>query len=98
MKVEFHPAASEEFIAAVEYYEAALPGLGRRFLLAVRRTTELAQRHSESGVSGAEGVRRLVVPGFPYDVMYRLREDILEILAVAHQHRRPGYWRERTPR
>lgn len=41
MKLEFHPAASEEFIAAVEYYEAALPGLGRRFLLAVRKTIEL---------------------------------------------------------
>jgi toxin ParE1/3/4 len=99
VKLEFHPAASEEFIEAGEYYEAALPGLGRRFLLAVRKTTELAREHSESGVPGPGSSRRLAVSGFPYDIVYRRRDDdLLEVLAVAHQRRRPGYWRERMPR
>jgi toxin ParE1/3/4 len=96
VKVEFHPAASEEFIATVEYYEAALPGLGRRFLVEVQTRTELIRVHRESGVPGPEAIRRMMVPGFPYHIVYRLREDLLQVLAMAHQRRRPGYWRERA--
>jgi plasmid stabilization system protein ParE len=35
------------------------------------------------------------VKRFPYSVFYRLREDHVRILAVAHQKRRPFYWRKR---
>lgn len=28
---QFHPAAREELVATVDYYEAALPGLGAHF-------------------------------------------------------------------
>jgi hypothetical protein len=35
------------------------------------------------------------VHGFPYDVVYQVEQDELQVLAVAHQHRKPGYWRER---
>ena len=32
---------------------------------------------------------------FPYAVYFELLTDRIHILAVAHQHRRPYYWRER---
>jgi plasmid stabilization system protein ParE len=98
VRLLFHPAAREEFVAAAEYYDAAAPGLGGRFLVAVRRATELALAHPEAGAPrGSAGVRRVLVSGFPYDVVYRVRDDGLEVLAVAHQRRRPGYWRDRAP-
>ena len=94
MKLEFHPAAAEEFAAAVEYYEMAVPALGNRFLVAVRATTDLILAHPEAGrMQGMS--RRLAVRGFPYDVAYRVRDDVIDVLAVAHHHRRPGYWRGR---
>lgn len=95
MILEFHPAAQDEFVAAAEYYEAAVPGLGNRFLAAVRRTTEIALQHPEAGNRRGTSARQLVVTGFPYDVVYRVRDEVLSVLAVAHQHRRPGYWRGR---
>jgi len=55
--LEFHPAAQDEFAAAAEYYETAVPGLGNRFLVTVKRTMEIALEHPEAGV--AEG-RQLV--------------------------------------
>lgn len=95
MRLEFHPAAAEEFAAAVEYYETAVPGLGSRFLLAVRGTTDLMLANPEVGrIRGS--ARRLGLPGFPYDVAYRVREEAIEVLAIAHHHRRPGYWRGRA--
>ncbi len=32
---------------------------------------------------------------FPFSIIYRINEDSIEIVAVAHQRRRPGYWRKR---
>ena len=95
MILEFHPAAQEEFAVAADYYEAAVPGLGNRFLVAVRRTTDMALQHPDAGSRRGTSARQLVVVGFPYDVVYRVRDELLSILAVAHHHRRPGYWRAR---
>ena len=68
MILEFHPAARDEFLAAAECYETAVPGLGGRFLVAGTRATDTVLQHPDVGVS---------------------------ILAVAHHHCRPGYWRDR---
>jgi plasmid stabilization system protein ParE len=93
--LQFHPAAREEFLAAADYYDAAVPTLGNRFLVAVRATTDLALAHPDAGTRRGPA-RRLLVAGFPYDVVYRARGEILEVLAIAHQHRRPGYWHARA--
>jgi plasmid stabilization system protein ParE len=99
VRVAFHPAAAEEFGAAAAYYDAAAPGHGSRFVLAVRRATDLALAHPSGGAErGVASARRLVVHGFPYEVVYRVRGEVLEILAVAHLRRRPGYWRDRAVR
>ena len=42
-----------------------------------------------------DAVRRHVLRHFPYTVFYEVRGDTATVLAVAHQRRRPGYWRER---
>jgi toxin ParE2 len=34
---------------------------------------------------------------FPYSVIYALENDELVVLAIAHQHRKPFYWRDRQP-
>lgn len=95
MRLAFHPEASDEFVAAAEYYDAAVPGLGNRFLLAVSRVADVAMSHPEAGGRRGANARRLAVSGFPYDLVYQRRGEVVEVLAIAHHHRRPGYWRER---
>ena len=63
MKVEFHPAARDELVAAADYYDGAVPGLGDRFLVAVRHTIDLALAHPEAGAP-QRSARRLLVIGF----------------------------------
>ena len=36
--------------------------------------------------------RRYVFPRYPFSLVYILRDDDVEIVAVAHGRRRPGYW------
>jgi plasmid stabilization system protein ParE len=45
----------------------------------------------------AHGTRRYLLRRFPYSVVYRVERDRILIVAVAHGHRRPGYWRSRLP-
>src|SRR5262249_21280673 len=39
-------------------------------------------------------IHRLRLPHCPFFVIYRSRASWIEVLAVAHGRRRPGYWRE----
>lgn len=38
---------------------------------------------------------RFLLRRSPYSVVYRVESTLVIIVAVAHAHRRPGYWRER---
>jgi plasmid stabilization system protein ParE len=39
--------------------------------------------------------RRYLLRRFPFSIVYRVEPARILILAVAHAHRRPGYWRAR---
>ena len=41
-------------------------------------------------------LRKASVLGFPFVLIYRLRQTEVEIIAVAHVRRRPGYWKDRV--
>ena len=41
------------------------------------------------------GTRRIVLRRFPFVIVFRKAVDGVEIIAIAHGRRRPGYWRER---
>jgi hypothetical protein len=40
-------------------------------------------------------VRAMAVTRFPYHVIYLEVSDRIRILAVAHDRRKPGYWKTR---
>ena len=82
------------FAATVEFYDGAVPGLGRRFRDAVAATLSGLDTFPESGAPAGR-FRRTRVSGFPYDLIYIAGMDVIQVLAVAHQRRRPGYWRHR---
>jgi len=94
----FHPEARAEVSQSVEFYEAHLEGLGLRFLSAVEQTAERISASPEAGAPLAGGFRKRIVSGFPYSIIYRVWEGYVYVVAVAHQHRRPDYWRQRADR
>lgn len=42
-----------------------------------------------------DAIRKHVLRHFPYTVFYEIRDTMVTVLAVAHQRRKPGYWRKR---
>jgi toxin ParE1/3/4 len=47
------------------------------------------------GKAGAAGAQRIILKRFPYDIVIVEHAAELVVIAVAHQSRKPGYWRER---
>jgi toxin ParE1/3/4 len=41
-------------------------------------------------------IRKVSLRGFPYSVVYREVDSVVQVLAVAHHRREPGYWARRT--
>ncbi len=94
-KVVYHPKAFEELIEAADYYEACSHGLGERFLDNVENAVNFI-RHSGLVFSpDKSGRRKYIVKKFPYLLIYRVKEDHIFILAVAHAARKPDYWKSR---
>ena len=91
----FHPAAQVELEEAAAFYESRLAGLGKFFAAEIERTISIVRQFPESGSALAGGQRRAIVARFPYSIVYREQGDAIVIVAVAHQRRRPGYWRGR---
>lgn len=97
-EIIFHPEARAEANESVEFYEAHLEKLGLRFLTALEETARRICANPEAGAPLAGGFRRRIVSGFPFNLIYRVWEDYIYLVAVAHHRRRPEYWRDRADR
>jgi len=98
MRLEFHPEAELELIEAAVYYDNQAPGLGERFEFEIRHATDLLLDHPEIGLPADPDLRKFILSRFPFTLYYSLAADVLRIEAVAHQSRRPDYWKSRANR
>lgn len=96
MTTEFLEAAAVEAEEAFEYYEQRQSGLGESF----RTEIEMALTRIEARPLGMPLIddrsRKYRLRRFPYNLIYRVLDDRILIIAVAHDRRKPDYWRERV--
>ena len=93
MKLRFLPAAREELDSAASYLHDRVAGLGSEFLDDAERTGELLCQFSQIGRRLDSTHREIPLQRFSYNLIYRVRDDEVIIVAVAHKRRRPDYWR-----
>ncbi|TKB52555.1 MAG: type II toxin-antitoxin system RelE/ParE family toxin [Nitrospira sp.] len=91
----FHEKASAEVNEAATYYEERVPGLGVLFLVALEEAVQKVLANPEAWQVVGDETRRNLIRRFPYSLLYVIESDRIRVLAVAHQKRRPGYWRNR---
>ncbi len=96
MKVEILEVAQTELEDAVWFYELEQAGLGRRFKKEVHRTLLRIRQSPQTWPIERGEIRKCFVHTFPYTVFYSLQEHTIVIVAIAHQHRKPGYWTDRV--
>lgn len=90
-----HPAAIAEARAAREWYSARSPEAAEAFLAELDEAIERINQTPHQWPPYLRCTRRYLLRRFPLFVVFREAEDRVEILAVAHGRRRPGYWLER---
>jgi plasmid stabilization system protein ParE len=91
----WHPAAVDEFLGAVTWYEQQRPTLGAEFADACRAALALIQDRPQAFRIMRGDVRRVLLRRFPYAIFYRYREAELLVVAVMHERRDPRRWQDR---
>ena len=98
--VRFEDEADAEYREAGRWYDARQTGLGVEFFdevdATIRRVLEFPRAAARvPRVPTDLPIRRLAVNRFPYHVVYLEPTKELCVLAIAHDRRKPGYWKHR---
>jgi toxin ParE1/3/4 len=92
---ELHPEALEEWKSAAAWYLERNETAAVNFVAEVDQAVDLIAASPQRWPKGLRGTRKFVLQRFPFAIVYREKEDVVQVLAVAHGHRRPGYWKGR---
>src|SRR6266568_4112296 len=93
--VRFHPAAAQEAESAYDWYAARNPAVAHGFVEELRHAVAAVAENPRAWLRYGDRARRYVFPRFPFSLVYVLRGDDVDVIAVAHGRRRPGYWQSR---
>ena len=97
LPIEFHPDARTEVLEAFDWYAQHSEAVANSFLAELEFAGNAIQESPELWAAYLHGTRRYLMKRFPFVVVYRNTPSRIEVVAVAHGGRRPGYWGERVP-
>lgn len=96
MTHDFGLHARRELLEATSWYLAdGGEPIAELFEVAVQRALRLLEFMPRLGRTSYPGVRTWPLKGFPYTLVYRVSGNTINVIALAHQSRAPGYWRGR---
>ena len=96
LDLKFHPAAADELVAAHVWYAERSVKAADGFLFEVDNALAQIQASPECGGAYLHNTRCYLLRRFPYLIVYRTVAMELQVVAVAHGRRRPGYWKSRS--
>ncbi|MBI5789552.1 MAG: type II toxin-antitoxin system RelE/ParE family toxin [Candidatus Schekmanbacteria bacterium] len=95
LTVEIHPEAYKELEQSKSWYDERSKNLGSEFLFAVERAVRLIQEFPARWPLYSGVTKRFLLHRFPFGLVYRYDENRIQILAIVHTRRKPGYWEKR---
>lgn len=95
LSVEFDPRAIDEAQASFEWYRQRNQSAASAFLSELDHAIELISTAPRRWPAYMLGTRRYLLRRFPYSIVYRELASSVQVVAVAHARRKPGYWRAR---
>lgn len=95
LQIEIHPEVYNELEQAWSWYEDRARGLGIKFLDEVDRAINTIQQFPNTWPPYFEATRRFLLHRFPFAIVYRHKKNKIQVFALMHLRRKPGYWKER---
>lgn len=93
--LQTHAAALDELKSAVAWYLERSETAANNFVAELDRALDLIVQTPDRWPRGPQATRRFVLQRYPFALIYREKETAIELIAVAHGHRRPSYWKSR---
>lgn len=87
MKVGYLRGALRDLESIRSYIARDNSAAAERVVARIKQATTRLENYPYSGRPGPDGTRLLSVPGLPYIVIHRVRNDIVRIVAVFHTSR-----------
>jgi plasmid stabilization system protein ParE len=94
-RLRFFDEAAEEIEEAASWYGQRSDVARAAFLSEIDRALDAILDAPPRWPAYVDGTRRYVCQTFPYTVVYFVEGESVVVVAVAHEKRRPGYWRGR---
>ena len=96
LDLEYLEEAVVEAAAAAEWYATRSATAAAGFEAELAEAESAIHRLPNAWPPHDHGTRRYLLRRYPFGVVYRIEPARILIIAVAHGHRRPGYWRGRA--
>jgi plasmid stabilization system protein ParE len=94
-EVEYLAQALEEAEAAARWYNERSAVAAAGFSDEIDQAESAITRLPEAWPQFDHHTRRYLLRRYPFSIIYRIESRRILIVAVAHGHRRPGYWKSR---
>lgn len=95
LNYRFHPEALEEMLGAKSYIKSDDPVEGGLFEIAFSEALKWSKSEPLLFRCFEKDYRKVNVGKFRHSLVFRIRRDEIQILAVAHHSKKPSYWNNR---
>ena len=95
MRLVFHPDVGLEISASYSWYEEQANGLGDDFLNELESSYDAISELPNTWPKFKKGFRRFLLSKFPFSVIYKSDGNVMYVVAVMHNSRKPDYWVDR---
>ena len=89
--VRYLPGYRRDVEEVVVWYDERSGGLGVRFRGTAADTIKRVRENPYAAPAYRRGVRRVMMPVFPYGIFYRVDDDAVVVIALQHLHRDPRH-------
>jgi plasmid stabilization system protein ParE len=97
VRLEIHPRAIAEARAARRWYAQRSSSVAAQFVVELDHAIAQITTAPPQWPPYLHGTRVYRLRRFPYLIVYSELVSAVQVIAVAHTKRRPGYWRRRVP-
>lgn len=93
--LDIHQEATQEIISAIIWYMEQSPSAADGFIVDLNQRLTSVLHDPHRFAKYLYRTRQSRLRSYPYLIVYRFRRSVVQVVAVAHTSRRPGYWAKR---
>lgn len=90
-RVILSPDAEADIIAIQRWYRSKEASLAFAFKVELRLTLRFIAQYPYAFTVVRKGIRRALMKGFPYLILFRLKSGSVSVIAVVHERRRQSF-------